>query len=214
MDIFSVLIPIFFIIYYWKQPNSKTGLKILLFYCIISFIINSLIEIFGDLKPFWVLYTGVETLTFISFLYVQLKNNAVKAAARLTSIAFILFIILYAILAHEKKKIDSIPIGIESIIIIILSYYFLYEKMNDTTTLYIYSTFPFWVVVGMVLYLSGSFFIYLFAGFLSKEEVDKFWFVTNIFSIIKTIFFTVAIILNTNPSQRFSMSELRLGNQN
>ncbi|MDQ3277122.1 MAG: hypothetical protein M3Q06_02275, partial [Bacteroidota bacterium] len=110
--------------------------------------------------------------------------------------------------------IDSIQIGVETIIILIFSYYYLYERMNDTTTLYVYSTFSFWIVIGMVLYLAGSFFIYIFADSLPKADVDKYWIVTNVLSILKNIFFAIAIIVNSKPQKKFPLSDLELSSLN
>jgi len=73
--------------------------------------------------------------------------------------------------------------------------------MNDTTTLFIYNTYQFWVILGMVLYLAGSFFIYIFASHLRNYDIYKYWFVTNIFSIIKSILFCIAIYVNAKPSK-------------
>lgn len=70
--------------------------------------------------------------------------------------------------------------------------------MKDTETLFVYSRYPFWIVLGMMLYLAGSFFIYIYASQLPPKELGKYWVFTNIFSILKNIFFTIAIILNAN----------------
>jgi len=70
--------------------------------------------------------------------------------------------------------------------------------MKDPENLFVYSRFSFWVVLGMMLYLAGSFFIYIYASRLDASEVGKYWIFTNIFSILKNIFFTIAILLNAN----------------
>lgn len=153
------------------------------------------------------LFTVVESITFVSFLYIQIKNKNVKVAALFIGVALVLFNILYPLFINNVKQIDSVPIGVETIIIIIISFYYLYEKTNDTATLYIYSTFPFWIVIGMVIYLSGSFFIYIFAESLSIADLHKYWFVTNILSILKNIFFTIGIIVNSKPPKKLPPSD-------
>jgi hypothetical protein len=140
-------------------------------------------------------------------LYLQIKNRLVKKTALITGIALVLFNILYPYFNTTEKYIDSIPIGVETIIILVFSYYYLYEKTDDTTTLYIYSTFPFWIVIGMVVYLSGSFFIYLFASTLSREEVKRYWDLTNFFGLLKNIFFAIAIIVNSKPPKKLPPSD-------
>jgi hypothetical protein len=61
--------------------------------------------------------------------------------------------------------------------------------------LFIYSKYQFWVLVGFMLYLSGSFFIYIFANQLPYKEVLKYWFIIDIFLIIKNVFFITALMI-------------------
>jgi hypothetical protein len=137
-------------------------------------------------------FTFFEYLSFAYFLFLQIKNNTFKKYMSYLSVMFCIFIVVYS-LTVKFKSIDSVPIGIETILIIIFSFYYLYEEMNDTTTLFIYNKPAFWIILGIVLYLAGSFFIYIFASYLKQEEVKKYWPITNGFSILKHIFFCIAI---------------------
>ncbi|HEX2533784.1 MAG TPA: hypothetical protein VHK69_08615, partial [Chitinophagaceae bacterium] len=76
---------------------------------------------------------------------------------------------------------------------------------NDTSTLFIYSKFTFWIVLGIIMYLAGSFFIYIFAA--QRPETRDYWYLTNVFSIFKSILFTIAFIIHgitqkKNPPQK------------
>lgn len=108
---------------------------------------------------------------------------------------FSLFIVSYNALV-KVKGIDSIPIGVEAILILIFSFYYLYEKMQDTATLFIFTQYSFWIVLGMMLYLSGSFFIYIYASQLPEAQIGRYWIFTNIFGILKNIFFMLGIFLS------------------
>jgi hypothetical protein len=66
----------------------------------------------------------------------------------------------------------------------------------------------------MVLYLSGSFFIYIFADSLSREEVHKYWIVTNVLSILKNVFFAIGIIVNSKPPKRLPSSDFEFSSLN
>lgn len=160
------------------------------------------------------LFTVVESVAFIGFLFLQIKNREVKKAALMIGGAFILFSFLYPYFYKDEKLIDSVPIGVETIIIMVFSFYFLYERTNDTTTLYIYSIPPFWIVIGMVLYLAGSFFIYLFASSLNKEEVLKYWSLTNFFGFIKNVLFMIGIIVNSKPPKTLPHSDFEFSSLN
>jgi len=141
----------------------------------------------------------IESLAFVTFLYTQIGSRRTRRVVFFIGVFFTIFNLLFPYLGRDYKNIDSIQIGIETIIVLIFSFYFLYEKMNDPSTLFIYNTFPFWIVLGMVIYLSGSFFIYIFADSISKQEVHKYWFVTNILSVLKNIFFSIGLMVNSKP---------------
>jgi len=50
----------------------------------------------------------------------------------------------------------------------------------------------FWIILGFLVYLAGSFFIYTFADQIGKSGLHGYWFVTFIFNAIKNIFFSIA----------------------
>ena len=189
-------------------------MRILFFFLIILFVVTYLTSKDTSNVFLYKLYTIVEAIAFISFLYFQLVNKRIKRIAIFAAVFFILQSIFISFVLSGFHLIDSIQIGVETIIVLIFSFYYLYERMNDTTTLYVYSTFSFWIVIGMVLYLAGSFFIYIFADSLPQAEVEKYWFVTNILSILKNIFFTIGIIVNSKPTKKFPFSEYGLSSLN
>jgi hypothetical protein len=144
-------------------------------------------------------FTFFEYSLFAAILYMIIKNRFFKKMIITISILFTIFLILYDLIG-KVKVIDSIPIGIEAILILIYSFYYLFEQMKDTENLFIYSRYPFWLVIAMMLYLAGSFFIYIYASQLGDKEVERYWIFTNIFCIIKNILFTFAIVLNNKQS--------------
>jgi hypothetical protein len=144
-------------------------------------------------------FTFFEFLFFSYFFYLQIRSKTFKKYMIVSSTLFCLFIVIYY-LTVKFSRIDSLPIGIETIFIIIFSFYYLYEELNNTTTLFIYTKPAFWIILGMVLYLSGSFFIYIASGYYSKDIVGRYWFVTNILTVIKNIFFCIAIISHAKNS--------------
>ena len=160
------------------------------------------------MKLLYEVFTVIESAAFIGFLYTQINNQNVRKYTLAAGILLFCFNVLYPYFtATDLQVIDSIPIGIETIIILVFSFYYLYEKTNDTTTLYIYSIFPFWVVLGMVIYLSGCFFIYLFAAKLTQEEVNTYWPLTNLLGLLKNLLFTIAIIVNSKPPKKLPPAE-------
>lgn len=202
---YSDLLPILFFLFFWKKSKPIRILWIVFIYSIYDFLTN-----FGLLylrhKPTRVFlystYTFIEYSLFTTAFYLMINNKGFKKSMLVLSILFTAFIIPYNIL-FRLRGIDSIPIGVETILMLIFSFYYLYEQMKDVENLFVYSKFSFWIVLGMMIYLAGSFFIYIYASQLpNNKTIARYWIFTNIFSILKNIFFTIAIIINAKGSEK------------
>jgi hypothetical protein len=201
---------------YWKKSKSETGIKLIVAYSCTIFLLNFSLLNWEKVPILYDSYTLIEFLLFSSFLHSQLKSKRSKTILIFSSCLFTLFyfgFIIYTKVALDKSyltsetiKIDSIPVGIEGIFILSFSFFYLYECTRDTTTLFIYNTYQFWVVLGIVLYLAGTFFIYIFTDSLKAADVNKYWVVINVFSILRTLFFVIAIIYNSKPQRNNTLN--------
>ncbi len=108
------------------------------------------------------------------------------------SILFLAFQIFYFFEA-KLIRLDSIPIAIETILIFIYIIYFFYEFSKKTTGEYIYYHYCFWISIGILLYLGGSFFFNILINNLNPQEVETFGKMTFIAEILKNILFALAI---------------------
>lgn len=142
---------------------------------------------------FYGFWTSFESACFIYFIWLNINNTTFKKVILIASLFFLIFIIRFYLL-FDFNRIDSIPIGIESILIFLFSFYFLYEQMNNPENLFIYNDYRFWMVLAFIIYLSGSFFIYLFAEQIPKSQILQYWMFTDVFYAIKNIFFSIGIL--------------------
>lgn len=201
---FSDLLPCLLFFIFLKKSTSIKPLWIVTIYCVYDFLTNIGL-LYLDHKPSRVFlyssFTFFEYAFFVWILFLFIKNAVFKKFIIGSSLFFTIFIITYNLLV-KVIGIDSIPIGVEAILILIFSFYYLYEQMKDTETLFVYSRYSFWIVLGMMLYLAGSFFIYIYASQLDPVQVGKYWIFTNIFSIIKNIFFAIAILLHISAKSK------------
>ncbi len=154
------------------------------------------------------IFTFAESLFFAGFFYAIIKKQTLKKqVVAITAVFSVLLIVYYYytyFFLQSRPVLDSIPIGIETILIFVFAFLYFFEQMNDTTDLFIYSKPSFWAVLGILLYLSGSFFIYIFANQIDFKELGKYWIITNIASILKNIFFAIAVYIQANQSLKKS----------
>jgi hypothetical protein len=145
-------------------------------------------------KTFSCFFTLFEYSSFAYFIFLHIQKRFFKNLIIVFSLLFFLFVIVYYFFASLQKA-ASVPLGIQSIFILIFSAYFLYEQVNDPTNLFIYNDFRFWIVLGFMIYLSGSFFIYLLANQIPEKELAQYWMFTDIFYTLKNILFVIGILV-------------------
>ncbi len=184
------------IVLFKKKENINKGLWVIFIYCILV-ALNDIVlfNIIPDKHSniLFSSFTLMEFLAFSLFLGYHTENKQLKKLLTIVFAAFAIFICTYFLII-PFNFIDSVPIGVETILVITFSVYFLYELVNKSTTL-LYNTTEFWVITGFLIYLAGSFFIYLYANQVPENELYKFFFVTYIFNTIKNIFIAIGFWL-------------------
>jgi hypothetical protein len=211
-DLFIYLVALSDIIFlllfliHFKNTKSEKGLWVIAIHCFSDLIVG-LIQPYLPHEfvfPLYTFFTLLEYSLFAYFIWLLIKNPAFKKFIIGASIAFTVFLTIYYITTTEFRSVDSLPIGVETILILIYSFYYLFEELNEPGQVFIYDKYPFWVIAGFMLYLGGSFFIYIFANQVDKEVLAQYWTLTFIFLILKNILFSIAILIHVkhkkNPS--------------
>lgn len=149
------------------------------------------------------IYTLLEYTFFAWFLLLQIKSKSFRKGILISMVAFAVFSFVYFSFV-KYISIDTVPIGVETILILIFSFFYLYEQMNEPSSLFIYNKYPFWVIAGIMLYLAGSLFIYIFAYQVEPGVLHQYWLLTNVVTIIRNILVIIAILIYVkqlkNPS--------------
>jgi hypothetical protein len=181
--------------FFFLLDRTKKDRKILVIfvYCIASLALNYFGEHLHKGKIYYyTIFTLIEYLIFASFFYLIFPSKKMKVIIGALSFMFVAFTVLY-ILKNPNIKIDSFCIGIETILIILYSFYYMYQELRETKQSFIYNNYRFWIISGILIYLAGSFFIYIFANQLKSVLLTDYWALTNAFYIIKNVFFAIAI---------------------
>jgi len=140
------------------------------------------------------LYTLLEYSFFAFLFWYNIHNKGFRRLIVIVSFLFSLFQIFY-ITSTTFIRLDSISIGIETILVFIYIFYFFYEFSKNTKGVYIYNHYGFWIAVGIMIYLGGSFFFYILINHLNQSEVDKFGNMTYVAEIIKNLLFVLSMYM-------------------
>ena len=140
------------------------------------------------------LYTLLEYSFFAYFFWFTIQSKGFRKIILLISILFGLYQFFY-ITSVNFIRLDSISIGIETILVFIYIFYFFYEFSKNTKDVFIYNHYGFWLAVGIMINLGGSFFFYILINSLTDKEIDKFKNMTYVAEIIKNLLFTFSIFI-------------------
>lgn len=143
-------------------------------------------------------FQGVYTIleySFFSYLFwINIHSKPFKKLIIIVSLLFFLYQFFY-ITSVKFERLDSISIGIETILVFIYIFYFFYEFSKNTKEFFIYNHYGFWLAVGIMIYLGGSFFFYILINYLDENEVDKFANLTYVADIIKNLLFAFSVYI-------------------
>ena len=190
--IYSYLIlPVLFLIFRQKKRDSVILAVYGLVFFLLLFFYEDLKKI--DKKTYHAVYTFLEYSFFTVLYYLNLENKKFKQLITILSGCFIIFLIIFNLFTG-KARVDSIPIGVESILVFVYIFLFFLQVLNKPQGGFVYLNHCFWISVGLLVYLGGSFFINIYGSSLSKEEFDKFWYLNYIADTFKTILFAVGFL--------------------
>ncbi|MCO5235889.1 MAG: hypothetical protein M9933_06430 [Chitinophagaceae bacterium] len=97
----------------------------------------------------------------------------------------------------SNNSFDSIPSGIVSLLFFIYCIFYFYERINDTTSPFLYNSPVFWVVVALIIYFAGTFFPFIYAQSHMKDDqfVSDYDLIHDTLYIIKNIIFGFAMLM-------------------
>jgi len=199
---YSFLLPVVISLVYFNKAKPRSVLLIVGGYGVTFFFLNHYFQYlqgFLHRSLYYFIYTLLEYVTFASLIFINIKSKKARFWGICISILFTVFLYLFNFVVRFKSF-DSIPIATETLVLLVFSIYFFYEQFKDASSLYIYNHYCFWFTIGILIYLCGSLFIYVFGDQLTPEQVNQFWFFTYVVEIIKNLLFTIAIITYSRKS--------------
>jgi hypothetical protein len=136
----------------------------------------------------------VEFSAFALFLYKAIESLFFRRIILITAIAFYIFAIGLYIdhMGSNQYSFDSFSASVEAILIVIYCILYLFDQMNKPQVLFIYQEPHFWFVVGFILYLSGTLFLFSQASNLEYQQRQDYWTINLFLNITKNILFAVA----------------------
>lgn len=134
-----------------------------------------------------------EFMALAAILYFSLNSSLLRKVVMFAGIAFTIFYIIYLSL-YVITEIDPIITSVKSIILIVLSLLVFYEKFQKETDRVIYYDYRFWGLIGLFIYISGTFLFNLVYAEYYEEMKDLEGIPLTLF-LLKSIFLAISMIL-------------------
>jgi len=213
------LIPIILLLFTRKRHRGK-GLwviSIYLFYNLITELINTYYNhrFHENFYLNWNFFNIVEYCLLAFFIRALLRNKTLKILILVFSLLFLVIAFTNIFSGAYRDDYDSVTNGLESILLIIYSIFYLFEQISRPDHIFFYSIPEFWIIVAILLYFSGTFFFNTYAHDLiksSKSFQDQYSAINNAFEILKSLLFGVAMVVKgdapINNAPRIDYSNL------
>lgn len=174
----------------------------LLFFFLLNFFFAESKAVLGK-KLYYLTYTLFEYLTFAYIIWQSTSDRKFKKIILFLSGLFTIFLIIFYA-SVEIARLDSVPIGIETILLFIFILYFFYLHFNTLSSYSINENPSFWLTTGILIYLAFTFFFNILANSLNQEHFKMYFYYSYLGDILKNILFSIAVILFARKKESFT----------
>lgn len=198
-----------FIFYFiFRKKNDSRELRVIFFYiiyCIINDALSYYLFVLLNSKNYngYALYNLFTVVEFGCFCYLIALAINIKKFNKVLIGTFGLFIILAFInyILTSGESITSPIDGMKGIFTIALCIYFFYSQLKKSDNFLLYTTQRFWIIIAFLIYVAGTFFLYLLAQKQIQDRVfqSNYVIINSSFIIIKNILLCVAMTMAPPP---------------
>ena len=153
-----------------------------------------------------VFFAFFEFVLFSILFFLVIKNKRTRdiiLSISAFNLLFLIFIVLFF-----KSKFDFCSTLSNTLIIFVYSIIFFYSEINSPRTLIIYQSSQFWIVLGCVIFYSGTLFVFLYTSDMKDKMLNSLWNSINLtFEIAKNICFSIAFIVARKNTQNILASD-------
>ncbi len=148
-------------------------------------------------------FTIIEFSSFCLFYYFIWNKKRKTNFIFPVWLCFIAFALIDFFFINKMNDFDSVTIGVESIVIILMCIYYLITQIRGSVDLLVYSTSNFWVVITFLIYLSGTFFLYIMTETMIYNDAFRiqYVFINSGFNILKNILLSIAMVMKSDNNK-------------
>jgi hypothetical protein len=188
------LSPLVLYFLFFKTVNKIVELRVLFLYVFVIFFSNFLLGAFQNHGSLILSLAEItEYLFFSAIFFFCIQSRVFRKIIIIVTILNLCFD--FFLFFTKKPNFDFWTILTTAILIFVYSIFFFYEQVNSPQILLIYLSHKFWIVVGCILYISGTLFVFLYTSDDKNKQNSSLWIINVAFEIVKNLFFSIAFII-------------------
>ena len=194
------LTPLILYFVFFKRINKIAGLRVVFFYVLAS---GVSIILMGTFKNYQLqiisIFEIIEFALFSTFYFFFIQSVKFKRfIVIVSSVNLILDLVLFF---SQRLHFDFWATLSTAVIIVVYSIAFFTEQVNSPVILAIYQSYDFWIVVGCIVYIMGTFLLFLYTSDLKDKDNSPLWVINITFEIIKNICFSIGFLVAGNNNK-------------
>ena len=197
--ILSDLLPLILFIFFAKSKKN-IGLRVVFFLAIYSVFVNFFILSNRQLWQYSFLIGRITTIvefSLFSLLFFRIIESRLFKKGMIAISILMAAYLIYSLVTFSKNSFDSVPSGITAMVFFIYCIFYLFERVKDPTSLFLYSSPEFWVVVAIIIYSAGTFFPFIYAqNYIDKPDFEnEYKLIHSTLYIAKNLLFSAAMLI-------------------
>ncbi len=159
------------------------------------------------------LFTIVEYCLLTYFIYRLIRSKVLRTIILVMSVVY-LVISIYDIIGPDFNSYDALSSSLETLFLILFSVFYLFEQISKPDHIFFYAIPEFWVIVAILIYFSGTFFLVNYAQSLLKNESTKVQYslINTTFDLLKSLLLSVAMVVKGGDKKNNQFSRIDFGN--
>ncbi len=155
------------------------------------------------------IFTVIEFGLFSLFFSYIVKEHGVKRTITSIFIVFAIFSIIDYFFLRKDESFNSTTAAVAQVLMISMCIYYFYYQLKQPDTYLIYNTQNFWIIIAFLIYVSGTFFLYLLAENMIGEKTfaKQYRMINSSFIILKNFFLFIAMLIKPQKPSTSDFSD-------
>ncbi len=196
----TALVPL--TIYYRTRQYQDPSMRYLAMMLLLSFLVDG----FGFLSDFWfplgksgnaiVNTYGFFEIWMVIMLYHMQLSPEKKLPFLIITILLVIAQFVELLVFQDYMHFAAVSRAIFAAVVTVLGLLYFFKLIKELPTVRVYNVPMFWINIGMMVYYTGNFFLFVMRNYLVyvlQSNISYHWSVHNILGVITYIFFSIGL---------------------